>query len=152
MTPRDLQTLIHSTADCADHIHINEMPAISGYEVRAKDQAVADVINGLGVAVQITSRPIGLGTVLDALGPTEGAAVLDTLYAMATTVRPVYYALKLLEQGGLDVGMTSTRAQIDALVGSAFTAEQAAVIKTLAESPEIITAAQVSVALRGPWE
>lgn len=152
MTPRELQTLIHSTADCADHIHTNEMPAISGIEARAKDQAVADVINGLGVAVQVTSRQIGLGTVLDALGPDDGAGVLDALYAIAGTSRPVYYAMKLLERGELDVGMASTREQIDKLVGVVMSVQQAAAIKALAESPVTITAAQVSVALRGPWE
>lgn len=134
---------------CAPHVHTSEMPRIGGQEARAKDQAIADILNAGGAITTITRRTLGIGTVLDALGPTDGAAVLDALYALAASVRPIHYALMLLERGDLDVGMASTRAQIDALVGSALTAEQAARLKSLAEEPVPVTAADVSIALRG---
>jgi len=36
---------IQANPACAEHIHTNEMPKISGQEALAKDQAIADLIN-----------------------------------------------------------------------------------------------------------
>lgn len=81
---------------------------------------------------KIVSRLIGAGTILDALGPTDGAAVLDALEALGTQVSAVKWGMRLLEASNLDIGLPSVRAQIDALVGVALTAEQAETLKALA--------------------
>jgi hypothetical protein len=49
-----------------------------------------------------------------ALGPTEGAALLDTIKASTDPV--MRWGLQVVETGKLDIGLASTRAQIDALV------------------------------------
>ena len=57
-------------------------------------------------------------------------------------------AWRSLIKGGFDVGDMTVRAGLDMFVGSLLTAEQASAIKALAESPDIVTAADVSIALR----
>ncbi len=146
-TPRELQTHILSVIECAPYVQTNEMPKISGSVVRAKDQAIANILNAAGSFKRLNTRMIGIGTVLDTLGADTGAAVLDGLYAAASADRALFYALKLLERGELDVSLSSTRAKMDALLPTGI----AAALKALAETPETISAAQVSVALRGPW-
>lgn len=154
-TPRELQDeILHGpyAASCAAFVHTAEMDKISGVEARRKDQAIADILNSSGAFRTLVPRPIGIGTVLNTLGPADGAVVMDALYALSATVRPLHYALMLLERGDLDVGLPAVRGQIDALVPAVFSEGQATLLKLLAEEPEIVTAAQVSVALRGPWE
>ena len=69
MTPqflRALQAEIEATPACAQHVHTNDMPKISGAEALAKDQAIAAIIN-VG-----RTRPkafeIGKGTIVEVLG------------------------------------------------------------------------------------
>lgn len=91
---------------------------------------------------------IGFGKVLDALGPVDGAAVLDTLEAAKASNRPLYWAWNLLEKGELDVSLDSTRAQIDALAGAgAMTQAQADALKALAVQPDTVSATDVMNAL-----
>lgn len=91
------------------------------------------------------SRPVGVGTVLDVLGAADGAALLDALDALRSQVSAIKWAWLLLERGELDVGLASTRAQIDALTGPGkpFTTEAAAAIKALAEVPDMVSAQEV---------
>lgn len=58
----------------------------------------------------------GIGTVLEALGPTDGAALLDTLEGMAATVPAVKWAFVLINRGELDFGSAATRGMIDQLI------------------------------------
>ncbi len=89
---------------------------------------------------KIVSKQIGFGSVLDALGPIDGATVLDILSAAKDTNRPLFWAWNLLERGELDVGMASTRAQIDALAAAgAMTTAQADALKALAVQPDTVT-------------
>lgn len=150
-THRELQAVILASADCAPYIHTNDMPVTGGVTVGQKDQAIADILNAAQAITTIGTKRIGIGTVLDVLGPVDGSAVLDVLYAASASARPVYYALKLLEQGELDVGAPATRAQVGMLTGTIFTAAQADSILGLALNPVTVSAAQVSNALRGPW-
>lgn len=85
-------------------------------------------------ATRFAPTLIGVGRVMDCLGPVEGAAVLDALDALRATVSPVKWAWLLLERGELDVGLASVRMQIDALTPSVFSVEQAAKLKALAPS------------------
>ena len=82
---------------------------------------------------KVITRSIGIGTVLNVLGPQEGAAVLNALEALKTSNAVIKWAWYLLEKTDLDVGLESTRGQLDALVqGGALTQQQATAIKNLA--------------------
>lgn len=98
---------------------------------------------------KIVSRQIGIGTILDALGPTDGAAVLDALDALRTQSSIIKWAWHLLDRGELDIGLASTRAQIDALVPGVFTQVQADALKALAVAPDVVTPQDVAKALEG---
>ena len=97
---------------------------------------------------KLVPTPIGFGKVLDALGPVDGATVLDTLDAAKATNRPLFWAWTLLERGELDVSLASTRAQIDALAGAgAMTTAQADALKNLAVQDDPVTVHDVALAL-----
>lgn len=96
---------------------------------------------------QTVSAFVGVGRVMDCLGPTEGAAVLDALDGLRAVSSPVKWAWLLLERGELDVGLQSVRSQIDALTPAVFTPAQAAAIKALAERPEIVSEFDVRCAI-----
>lgn len=68
--------------------------------------------------VIITWKPteIGVGTVLDVLGPTDGAALLDALSASADSV--LKWGMKIIESSRLDLSKATARAQLDALVAA----------------------------------
>jgi hypothetical protein len=53
---------------------------------------------------------------MDALGPEAGAALLDTLTALAASNAVLRWGLRALEQNGLDFSLPSARSEIDALV------------------------------------
>lgn len=83
-----------------------------------------------------TLRPtrIGPGTVMSALGPVGGAALLDALTTLAPSSSPIRWALKIIDRGELDLSVASARAQIDDLAAvGVMTATQAASLKALAE-------------------
>lgn len=96
---------------------------------------------------RLESTFVGVGRVMDCLGPTEGAAVLDALDALRASSSPVKWAWLLLERGELDIALASVRAQIDALTPAVFSPEQAEAIKTLAERPDPVSEFDVRVAI-----
>ena len=96
---------------------------------------------------RIVSTLVGVGRVMDCLGPTAGAQVLDALDALKPQVSPVKWAFILLERGELDVGLESVRAQIDTLTPAVFSADQAAAIKALAEAPAPVSEFEVRSAI-----
>lgn len=86
---------------------------------------------------RVTTRLGGVGVVLEALGPVEGAAVLDTLDALKATSSPVKWAWVLINRGELDFGSLATRGMIQQLqIGGALTSPQAATLLALAEVPD----------------
>ena len=95
----------------------------------------------------LVERMIGVGTVLDALGPANGAALLDQVKAVAETDAVVKYGWMLLESASLDVGLDSTRDMLDALLPP----EAATVLKGLAEQTVTanVTTQQVIDAMEG---
>lgn len=96
-------------------------------------QAIADAVN-VG-RKKIVQRLGGIGIVLETLGPTDGAALLDQLEALAATDSAVKWALVLIHRGELDFGSPATRGMIDKLV-----AEPArGVLKALAEVPDHVS-------------
>ena len=82
------------------------------------DWQAATILNApdtsLPVIVDWQTTYVGPGSIMAALGPTEGAALLDTIKASTDPV--MRWGLQVVETGKLDIGLASTRAQIDALV------------------------------------
>ena len=68
----------------------------------------------LPVIVEWQTTYVGPGSIMDALGPSEGAALLDVIKASTDPV--MRWGLQVVETGKLDIGLASTRAQLDALV------------------------------------
>lgn len=111
-------------------------------------QTIADAMNAAHPRTRVESTLIGFGSVMDSLGPVDGAALLDALDALRAQVSMVKWAWVLLEQGRLDVGLASTRQALDALTGDGkpFSALTAAAIKNLAVVADPYTAAEVEAA------
>jgi hypothetical protein len=59
---------------------------------------------------------IGIGSILDALGPTAGATFLDALEVLAETTPVVRWGMELIRGSGLDLSRPSARAQLEVLV------------------------------------
>ena len=113
--------------------------------------------NDVGVAVALSVGRVravetfgGYGYVMERLGPTGGASLLDALESMAASSPPIKWAFRLLERGALDFGSAATRAQLDALVGAGvLPAPAAAALKAGAEVADPISVSDVSAALNG---
>jgi hypothetical protein len=87
--------------------------------------------------VKPVKKFVGAGTVMEALGPDVGAAILDGLVAKAATNSPIKWALKLLDRGELDLGSSATRASITALKDAGdLPANVAAALLAVAEIPD----------------
>jgi len=145
-------------ADCAPYVVTNDMPKDLDY--MAKDQSIADILNQ-GRAPKIIKREVGDGLISLALGVPAGPVFLmqlemlsnmpvtqDTPLEQMAQIAVARQAWRSLIKGGFDVGDMTVRAGLDMFVGSLLTAEQASAIKELAESPDVVTAADVSIALR----
>lgn len=59
---------------------------------------------------------IGIGAILDALGPSAGAQFLDALESLAQTQPVIRWGLELIRGPGLDLSRPSARAQLATLV------------------------------------
>jgi len=59
---------------------------------------------------------IGIGAVLDALGPSAGATFLDALETLAKTQPVMKWGLELIRGDGLDLSRPSARSQLATLV------------------------------------
>ena len=85
----------------------------------------------------------GIGTVLEALGPVGGAALLDTLEAQAVAVPAVKWAFVLINRGELDFGSDATRGMIDQLIQE----PARSALKAVAEVPDPVSELEVRKAL-----
>lgn len=164
MTPADYAALraeILARPDCAPLAVTPDMP--KDPTAAAKDRQIADLIST--GRTRVASRLIGDGEVSLALGMPAGPLFLLGLEQAATTppapdaaAQQVEHhaiarqAWRSLEKGALDVGRADVHAAIDAMVGVLLNADQADKIKALAQVEDRISAADVSRALRGPWE
>ena len=95
----------------------------------------------------LVERMIGIGTVLDVLGPVAGSALLEQFEALAQSDTVVKWGWKLLEKQMLDVGLASTRQ----FLHSALPAEAASPLLALAEQTVTagVTVQQVIDAMEG---
>ena len=128
---------------------IDDIKAKCPEALASKDpQAIADAFN-VG-RVRVVNKLGGIGTVLETLGPDNGAALLDNLEAMAATNSAVKWAFVLINRGELDFGSSATRSMMDLLLP----AEVAAALKSIAEVPDPITELDVRKTLwdeSGEW-
>lgn len=110
-------------------------------------QAIADVVNT--GRTKIVSRLGGIGAVMETLGPVDGAALLDSLEAMAATVPAVRWAFVLINRGELDFGSAATRGMIDRFVtDGAMPAGVGALLKGVAEVPDHASTADIEISLK----
>lgn len=156
-----LRAEILARPDCAPLAVTPDMPKDAA--APAKDRQIAALLSA-GRA-RVDSRLVGDGEVSLALGIPAGPVFLYQLEQSAKT-QPASdataeqiaqhavarQAWRSLEKAALDVGRAEVRAALDMFVGVLLTAEQAEAVKGLAMQPDIVTAEQVSRALRGPWE
>lgn len=59
---------------------------------------------------------VGIGAILDVLGPAAGATFLDALETLAKTQAVVRWGLELIRSDGLDLSRPSARSQLATLV------------------------------------
>jgi hypothetical protein len=116
-------------------------------------QAITDAFNVGRTKVQ--ARLGGIGLVLEALGPVNGAALLDGLQALAPTVPALKWAFTLISRGELDFGSVATRGMIDMLVAQgAIAAPLAAALKATAEVADPVSTYDITVCVQddqGIW-
>ena len=161
---RDLQAEILDgprSAECAPFVNDGSDPARKA-SAPADDAAIAEILSE--GRTRIVSREIGDGAVAIALGIPGGPVFLYQLELAAETVPGASatdeqiaqhaiarQAWRSLQKAALDIGNPVVRSAIDAMVGTLLTAEQASAVKALAEIPDPVTVADVSLAMRGPW-
>jgi len=126
------------------HSEIREAILTNGWQGKTPGEIAALLNEPKTVLVE---RMAELGTPMKYLGAEAGAALLDSMEALAATNPTVKWGLKLLERGALDLSLDSTRAMLDALLP----AEAATVLKGLAEQTVTagVTAQQVIDAKEG---
>lgn len=126
------------------HAQIREAILTNGWQGKSPGEIAALLNEPKTVLVE---RMIGIGTVMDALGPADGAALLASFEGQVATDPVVKYGWFLLERERLDVGLASTRAMLDALLP----AEAATALKGLAEQTVSanVTTQQVIDAMEG---
>lgn len=119
----------------------------TGFNLAERDDGAIAAAVSAG-RIKVVKYLGGIGTVLETLGPVDGAALLDQLEAVAATNSAVKWALVLVNRGELDFGSTAVRDMIDLLFGVS-APEVAAKLKALAVVPDLVSAQQVSQALEG---
>lgn len=159
-----LKAEILADPDCAPLAVTNDAPKVEGSVVAAKDREIARILTSKR-APAVKSKEVGDGAVALALGIQAGPVFLLKLEALANMafnestpaeqlaqIALARQAWRSLLSKSFDVGLASVRAGLDLFVGTLLNAEGAAAIKALAETPNTVTAEEVSRALRGPWE
>jgi 23S rRNA A1618 N6-methylase RlmF len=116
------------------------------------DEAIAAKLS-IG-RTKIVSTKIGIGQILATLGA-NGGIFLDELSALGATDRNVFWAMELIKAGELDVGMSATIAQVNALaVANPAIAGSCNALLALAHVPDPVTEYDVRCALQdadGNW-
>jgi hypothetical protein len=145
-----------------------QLQTLAGRSLTANEITLANARDDVDLAAslsvgltQTVSHLIGIGGVLNALGAANGAAFLDAMNTLSSTVSAIKYGIELLNAGQFDVGDPTSIAVINLLVsggalGSAtITANTipqatATALLNLAVVPAPISVNQVSNILNGP--
>lgn len=92
----------------------------------------------------------GIGLIIEALGPEDGAQVLDALQANTATNSALKWGWYLIERGDLDFGSTTTRHMLDKLANDGvLTQAQADALKAVAVRPATVSVQAVIDAMEG---
>ena len=147
---------------CAPYVNDGSDPARKA-SAPSDDAAIAAILSS--ERVTIAQRQIDDGDAAIALGIPAGPLFLYQLEQAgqsapepgATAQQIALYAVarqawRSLTRGTFEIGNPVVRQAIDSMVGTLLTEDQAAAVKALAEVPQTISAADVSRAMRGPWE
>ena len=103
------------------------LEALAGRALSAEEQAEIDALlpgrDDVRIAailsvgrVRVVPTRIGIGTILAVMAP-AGGDFLNALESLAPADSNVKWALKLIEQSSLDIGMAVTRAQLQDFAG-----------------------------------
>lgn len=125
------------------------MTLLQQIQARPDVIALAPNTEAMAAALSVNRKKVvstlgGIGTIMRALGPTAGGALLDQLEALSATNPAVKWAMVMIKAGTLDFGDASTRGMIDQLVTDP--AANAA-LKAVAEVPDPISEFEVRVAI-----
>ena len=126
-------------------------------QIQALDPALVTSRDDVAIAaalsvgrIKVVQKLGGIGLVLETLGPTDGAALLDSLQALTASVPALKWAWYLIERGELDFGSPATRGMIDQLVaGGAMPAPVGVALKAVAEVADPVGTGEVSDFLNG---
>jgi hypothetical protein len=94
-----------------DRLAQPDMQGLSDWEAAIKLNAPD---SSLPLVVEWKSTEVGPGSIMDALGPLDGATLLDTIKSSTDPV--MRWGLQVVETGKLNIGLASTRAQLETLV------------------------------------
>ena len=123
-----------------------ELTAIEPYLVDRNDVQIAAL---LPARMMLSETTVGVGTILAKMYP-AGGAFLDSLQALGQTDSNVKWALKLIEGGNLDVGHPLYRGILQQFAAAAPPfADGIALLLSVAERSNPVTASEVSIALNG---
>lgn len=83
------------------------------------DWQVANILNSpdpsLPIITEWEKTSIGIGTILDILGPVEGSIFLDNVSLAGTSNSILKWGMKILESSNLDISLQSTRDSLTTL-------------------------------------
>lgn len=86
------------------------------------DWQAADRLNepdpSLPVVIEWRQTAIGIGGIMDALGPSAGATLLDALETLAETQPVIRWGLEMIRADGVDLARPSARSQLASLVAA----------------------------------
>lgn len=154
MTPTELRQVILADQDCAPHVVDETMGKVPG-GAHAKDLAIATILNSKSVGATSRAVPCHLAKKLLIKALKWRGIVEAASNASHPAREAAYSAVALAEDARMDADYLDPAAGplLDALVASGLIApEQKAALETMCRVPSAITAADVSKALRGPWE
>lgn len=129
-------------------------PAGRGYAVHVPHApgALADLLNAPSTTLAKTRMVTARGIMASyGLGPSAGAAFLDKLEVLASSVPAIKWAMKFLQaEAGIDVGEPATQAMLTSLIGvGGITADEIDGIKAMAMQPasraEVLFGASVQI-------
>lgn len=144
----------HATA-CAPYVHSNDMPKITSAEAHAKDQAIADILNDSGTYAASVSVPAWQAKKLLIKRGRWRAIVMAAADVQHPAIEAAYAAVALAEDARMDADFLDQAAAplLAALVAAnLLSAGDRAALEALSRRASTITAAEVSKAVRGPWE
>lgn len=151
---RALQAAILALPACAQFVHDNEAPPISGADAAQKDAAIADLVNASGWGAGSRAIPVHLAKkLLIKRGRWRGivkAAADDGHPAVGAA----YAAVALAEDARMDADFLDQSAGplLTALVSTGLIdSSDREALEALSRTPSQVSASDVSRALRGPW-